>query len=533
LEQVMRTFLGLALVFLTLAFPAWSSPQSVVAGLYDEGAQAVEWRDVTIDLNKLKSYYAADGAQFLWINNGALTTAGQELVLALGKAAADGLNPKDYTEIAFDALPGLSGEEDEAGAELALSQSFLRMARDLSGGRTSPSLNSTNIVIERKSIDAGKWLGIARNSGASAAFSTLRPRHSQYGKLRQLLAAYRSFESIGGWEPVALGPTLKPGMRNERVAAMRASLAARGYKGLTEGEASLYDPALLNAVKTFQLNNGVEDDGVVGKDTLAIMNVPVEARIRQIIVNMERWRWLPNDLGARHVLVNQAGFELFLVDNGKTIDRRRVIVGKPFHETPMFSDRIAYAEFNPNWTVSADIAKAEMLPKLQADPGYLAANDYKIYSGWAEGAPEIDPYTVDWSSITGKFPYRIVQQPGAKNALGVVKFMFPNKFNIYLHDTPTRQLFAKTGRAFSHGCIRVSKPMEFAAKLFGLDQNLSREQLDAIVATGKLTRVPLKSKVPIHLTYFTIWIGDDGRTAFHGDVYGRDSVVSDLIFGQS
>ena len=213
----MRKFFGLALLWLgfVLVAPfAMASPQSVVASLYEEGAQAVEWRDVTIDLNKLKSYYCAEDAQFVWVENGALTVAGQELVSALGKAAADGLNPKDYTEIAFEALPNLSGEEDEAGAELALSQSFLRMARDLSGGRTSPSLNSTNIVIERKNIDAGKWLDIARNSGTSAAFSTLRPRHGQYGKLRQLLATYRNFESLGGWEPVPAGPTLKPGMRD-------------------------------------------------------------------------------------------------------------------------------------------------------------------------------------------------------------------------------------------------------------------------------------------------------------------------------
>ena len=532
----MRKFVELALFcmgFIAIAPLAFASPQSVVAGLYEEGAQAVEWRNVTIDLNRLKSYYSSEGATFVWVENGALTTAGQELVSALGKAATDGLNPKDYSEIAFEALPNLSGEEDEAGAELALSQSFLRMARDLSGGRTSPSLNSTTIVIERKTIDAGKWLDIAANSGTSAAFSTLRPRHGQYGKLRQMLATYRNFESLGGWEPIQTGPTLKPGMRSERVAAMRASLAERGYKGLISGDTALYDPALLNAVKTFQLNNGVEDDGIVGKGTLAIMNVSVEARIRQIIVNMERWRWLPNDLGARHVLVNQPGFELFLVDKGKTVDRRRVIVGKPFHETPMFSDRIGYAEFNPTWTVSADIAKAEFLSKLQEDPGYLAANDYVLYSGWAEGSPQIDPYSVDWNAIKGKFPYRIVQQPGKKNALGVVKFMFPNKFNIYLHDTPSRQLFAKTGRAFSHGCIRVNKPMDFAEKLFSLDQKKSRAELDAIVASGKLTRVPLKSKVPVHLTYFTIWIGDDGRTAFHGDVYGRDSVVSDLLFRQS
>ena len=529
----MRKFIGLAFLFFVSAFPAWSSPQSVISDLYEEGAQAVEWRDVTIDLNKLKSYYSLEDAPFVWVADGTLTTAGTELVAALGKAAADGLNPKDYTELAFAALTRLSGEEDEAGAELALSQSFLKMARDLSGGRTSPSLNSTNIVIERKTIDTKKWLGIAGQSGAAAAFSTLRPRHGQYGKLRQLLATYRSYEALGGWEPVPAGPTLKPGMRDARVTAMRDSLAARGYKGLTSADPSLYDPALINAVKTFQLNNSVEDDGIVGKGTLGILNLSVEARIRQVIVNMERWRWLPTELGTRHVLVNQAGFELFLVDGGKTVDRRRVIVGKPFHATPMFSDRIGYVEFNPTWTVPENIAKAEFLPKLRENPGYLAANDYVIYSSWAEGAPEMDPYSVDWNSINGKFPFRIVQQPGAKNALGAVKFMFPNKFNIYLHDTPSRQLFAKTGRAFSHGCIRVSKPLDFAEKLFGLDQKMSRAKIDSLVSSGALTRVPLKSKVPIHLTYFTIWIGDDGRTAFHGDVYGRDGVVSDILFGQS
>jgi L,D-transpeptidase YcbB len=530
----MRKFFGLALMWLGLVMPlpAAASPQSVVSGLFDEGAQAVEWRGTTIDLNRLKGYYASPDAEFVWVEQGRLTEDGSALAAAIAKSGADGLNPKDYQELAFEALPNLSGEEDEAGAELALSQAFLKMARDLSGGRTSPSLNSTTIVIERKTVDPKKWLDIARNSGAAAAFSTLRPRHSQYAKLRQLLATYKNFQALGGWEPIAAGPTLKPGMRDSRVAEMRASLAARGYKGLTSADPILYDPELLNAVKTFQLNNGVEDDGIAGKGTLAIMNVPSEERIRQIIVNMERWRWLPNDLGTRHVLVNQAGFELFLVDGGKTVDRRRVIVGKPFHATPMFSDKIGYAEFNPTWTVSADIAKAEFLSKLQDDPGYLAANDYILYSSWAEGAAELDPYSVDWNSVTGKFPYRIVQQPGKKNALGVVKFMFPNKHNIYLHDTPSRQLFAKTGRAFSHGCIRVAKPMEFAEKLFGIDQNLSRAQLDTFVSGGALKRVNLKTKVPIHLTYFTIWIGDDGRTAFHSDVYGRDRVVSELMFGQ-
>jgi murein L,D-transpeptidase YcbB/YkuD len=278
----------------------------------------------------------------------------------------------------------------------------------------------------------------------------------------------------------------------------------------------------------------LDADGIAGKGTLLAMNSSADKRINQIIVNMERWRWLPSDLGARHVLVNQAGFELFFVDAGKVIDNRRVIVGKPFHKTPMFSDYIRYVEFNPTWTVTPDIAAAEFVSKLIKDPGYLEQNEYKLYASWAEGAPEIDPYSVDWTTVAGrKFPYRIVQQPGDKNALGHVKFMFPNKRNIYLHDTPSRQLFASTGRAFSHGCIRVSDALGFAEKLLGVDQKMSRGEIDAKVDALALTRVSLKTKVPIHLAYFTVWVGTDGTPQFFQDIYERDRLVSDIIFGES
>ncbi len=286
----MRTLFGLAFALcssLLFAASASASPEEVVSGLFDEGAQAVEWREATIDLNRLKPYYAAEGATFVWIENGKLTKAGSELISLFERAVEDGLNPKDYTELAFAALDRLSGEEDEAGAELALSQSFLRLARDLSGGRTSPSLNSTKIVIERKTINAERWLTIARTQGATVAVSALRPAHNQYRRLQKLLTTYRSLAALGGWEQVPLGPALKPGMRDARVALMRDSLAARGYKGLTSADPALYDPALLNAVKTFQLNNSVEDDGIAGKGTLSLLNVPVDDRIRQIIVNME------------------------------------------------------------------------------------------------------------------------------------------------------------------------------------------------------------------------------------------------------
>jgi L,D-transpeptidase YcbB len=519
--------------FILLVQPAASSPRDVIVSLADQGAQAIEWRGLTIDLNKLLPIYQNPDAPLIFIEGNKLSALGAEFVVALGKAREDGLEPKDYIHASFGSLNRLESVDDAAGAELALAQAFLRYARDIHTGRPTPSLDVTNIVIDKKTVDPVKWLNYLAENGTAQTVKALRPRHPQYEQLRRMLVSYRSFQSLGGWDPIPAGPSLKPGMYDIRVAALRDSLAGRGYKNLTGGDPNAFDAKLTDAVKRYQRASGIEPDGVVGKGTIGILNVPVEERIRHIIVNMERWRWLPANLGARHVFVNQAGAELFLVDKGKVIDNRRVIVGKPFHQTPMFSDRISYVEFNPTWTVSANIAKAEFLPKLIKDPGYLERNDYKIYASWAEGAPEMDPWTVDWSLVKGGFPYRIVQQPGDKNALGYVKFMFPNKFNIYLHDTPSRQLFASTGRAFSHGCIRVHEAQDFAEKLMGLDRGMTRDEIDAIVAYGELKRISLKQKVPVHLAYFTVWIGDDGVVQFFPDIYSRDRPVAQILFGQS
>jgi L,D-transpeptidase YcbB len=529
---VRHVLLLLACLVSSLAM-AQAAPRDVIVSLAADGAQAIEWRGVTVDLNKLLPIYSNPDANLIFIEGNRLSPVGAEFIVALGKARDDGLDPKDYISAAFGSLNRLTGDDDAAGAELALAQAFLRYARDIHTGRPTPSLDVTNIVIDKKTVDPVKWLNYLNTNGISDTARALRPRHPQYAKLRQMLTSYRSFAALGGWDPIPAGPTLKPGMNDFRVAALRDSLAARGYKNLAGGDPNAFDTGLIDAVKRYQRASGIEPDGVVGKGTIGILNVPVEERIRQIVVNMERWRWLPTDLGKRHVFVNQAGAELFLVDKGKVVDNRRVIVGKPFHQTPMFSDRISYLEFNPTWTVSASIAKAEFLPKLIKDPGYLAANEYKIYSSWAEGAPEMDPWSVDWPSVKGGFPYRIVQQPGDKNALGYVKFMFPNKFNIYLHDTPSRQLFASTGRAFSHGCIRVHEALDFAEKLLGLDQGMNRDEIDATVAYGALKRVNLKTKVPVHLAYFTVWIGDDGVVQFFPDIYSRDAPVAGILFGQT
>jgi len=253
---------------------------------------------------------------------------------------------------------------------------------------------------------------------------------------------------------------------------------------------------------------------------------------RKIIVNMERWRWLPRRLGDTHVFVNTAAFLMYTRSGGKDVDRRRVIVGKKYHKTPIFTDNIQYSEFNPTWTVTPSIAGNEMLPQLRKDPNYLAQKGYDLYASWKADAPRMNATQIDWQSVSGKrFPYRIVQPAGPKNALGQVKFLFPNKFNVYLHDTANRSLFSQADRALSHGCIRVQDPMEFAKLLYRLDNNPALSKLDAIVTSKKTKGVRFQKPIPVHLTYFTTWV-KDGKVQTFNDIYGRDRLVANILFGQ-
>jgi murein L,D-transpeptidase YcbB/YkuD len=528
---VLRSVLLALFLWSGLSTPTAASPQEAIAAM--RGQQVTQWRGTVVDLNLVGAYYSDRANGMIWVRKGRPTKAAAELITAIGLAPEDGLVEADYAIPELNLSQRLDGDGDAAGFELAMSQAFLSFARDLHGGQTSQAASAPDIVIARKPVDAVAWLSLARDKGVDAALDRLRPKHPQYFQLRQMLIGYRSLAERGGWPSIDGGPTLKPGMRAARVRQMRANLEARGYAGIDAGDADLYDDNIVAIVQHFQKRHGLEPDGVAGASTIAALNVTADQRVKQIIVNLERWRWLPDDLGSRHVFVNQAGFEMFLVDEEHIVARHRVIVGKPFHKTPMFSDKIAYVEFNPTWTVTPDIAINEVLPKLREDPGYLERNDYVLFGGWGADAPVIDPWSVDWHSIPDRaFPYRIVQKPGPKNALGALKFMFPNKFNIYLHDTPSRQLFAKTGRAFSHGCIRVHEPVKFAEKLFGLDGSLTPDDIRSLIDAGKTVTVNLKTKVPVHLAYFTVWIDEDGTPSFFPDVYDRDGLVTRLLSGE-
>src|SRR5262245_37070456 len=303
---------------------AQASTESAIAALEDR--EATEWRRTIIDIELVSSYYDDPANPPIWVANGALTPAAAELLAALSAADEDGLDPEDYLTRAIMETETVGGDQDAAGYEMAMSQAFLSFARDLRAGRTSQDVSASNIVIPRKPVDAVAWLTLVREEGVEAALQKLRPDHPQYFQLRQMLKGYRSLAAKGGWPKIDEGGALKPGMNDPRVGQMRANMKARGYSGIDSQDPDTYDDNVVAVVEHFQRRHGLDADGIAGPKTIAAMNVTADQRVRQIIVNMERWRWLPDELGSRYVFVNQAGFELFFMDKGKLVARHKVIV---------------------------------------------------------------------------------------------------------------------------------------------------------------------------------------------------------------
>jgi murein L,D-transpeptidase YcbB/YkuD len=452
------------------------------------------------------------------------TAATKQLLEAIRASAEDGLDPRDYRLAELEA-----GAGDPGAASATLRHAvLLELAADLRYGRLHaqgplPGVELPPLALtapEKQALD-----GAIAGATITQQLESLRPTQSIYRALRQSLAAHRAIAANGGWGTVPDGAAMKPGERSTRVAALRKRLrASNDLRSLTPAaDDELFDADLQAAVSHFQVRHQLDGDGVVGARTLQELSVPVEARIDQVRVNLERARRLLHDVPPTFVLADLAGYNVRYFENGVEKLRSRAVIGKSYRKTPIFRDEISYVDFNPFWTVPPGILRNDVLPKLRKDPGYLASEHMRLIGN---DHAEIDPATVDWNLYTGRRvpPFQVRQDPGPHNSLGRVKLMFPNSHNVYLHDTPHHELYGETRRAFSSGCVRVEDVIKLAELLLAAQGWTTQDTANAL-ATGKLQRVRLARPVPVFLYYWTASIEDDGDVLFKHDVYGRDAAI--------
>ncbi len=434
----------------------------------------------------------------------------------------DGLEPSDYITPGVQALFTARDEDSLARLEAELTWAMVRVASDLKSGRTVPNEVDPELFVHPHNINPAVVLSqAAAVNDIEQLVARHAPQGADYKNLKAALKRYREIARLGGWTEMSDGRILRPGYRDHRVQDLKRVLAERGEAVTADN--NHYDAALIDAVRAFQRRHGLGADGAFGPQTLGELNTSVERRIEQIKINMERWRWMPANLGQRYAMVNLADYRLEVVFDGEPVYESRVVIGTNVDRTPVFSDVMTYMVINPYWNIPPSIARDEMLPQLRKDPYALARRGIRVFSSWGSGASEIDPGMIDWNMVSrAGFPFKLRQDPGNGNALGRVKFMFPNQFNIYLHDTPSKSLFNRTVRAFSHGCIRVEEPFRLAKLLLRDDPRWSEERFDRELASRQRRVISLPTPINVHLTYLTAWVDADGIVHFRDDIYGRD-----------
>jgi len=459
-----------------------------------------------------------------------------ELLEMVRDSHADGLDPADYhagkIETAYAAIRrgDTLTPRQLAAIELLFSDSLLRLVYHQLYGRVDPASLDPRWNFDRRPLGADPLQDMqdAIDSPSLADVAEkVYARGPLYQQLRDALYQYRQIEAKGGWPAIPAGPTLKVGMTDERVPTIAKRLQMTGDLGsAVTATGDVYSDTVARGVKAFQARHGLEADGVIGPATLEAFNVPVETRIDQLRINLERARCVMCGLGEDFIIVNIAGFRAYLVKDSKFVWDTRVQVGKPFHQTPVFLDEMTYVVMNPTWTVPYSIATKEMLPRIQRDPDYFKTRTFDVRNRAGEN---VDPDSIDWSQLSrGNFPYTFVQRPGPANALGRIKFIFPNEHSVYLHDTPSKSLFGRSERAFSHGCIRTQNPFDLAEHLLA-PAGWDRARIDAQIESEETKTVHLAEPLPVLLLYWTADIGPSGEYYFFKDIYERDQRVLDAL----
>ena len=473
-----------------------------------------------IGAEEIYYFYGGRGFEPLWIREDAGTwqVSPKAATLRQAFATADelGLDPADY------GLPDptIRTTADAVAYELSVTSTALRFGAENYGGRVEPRSLSSNLDMPRPQVPMDALMTILDADDPGQALTALAPRETEFQSLLKML---KEFEAPAPVVQIGEGASIKPGTSDDRVPALRERL---GQPAVQDAPA-MYDEALVEAVRAFQLNAGLTSDGIVGNATREALNTAGQVTREQILVNLEKWRWLPRNRGNYRVEVNIPEYRLWVLRNGEAVHETKVVVGSAEHQTPVFYDQIRHVVVNPYWNVPTSIVRRTIAPQVLRNRDFITRGGYELfYNGEA-----ITPSSVDWASLApGSFPFAVRQKPSLTNSLGQVKFLFPNKHDVYLHDTPEKGLFARDARAYSSGCVRVENPFDFAAVMLANEPDIDRETLEA--SFGPRERwFNMEVKVPVYLTYFTLRVDAEGSVRSLADIYGHDKRIAEALLG--
>jgi L,D-transpeptidase YcbB len=472
----------------------------------------------------LSGFYAARRFQTFWTRSGMVS----EMIAAIEEADAEGLDPADYhlSEIRELVAAFPLPLEKQALYDILLTDAYLTLAEHLHHGKVAPErIEPTWNLGDDLAYSALEYRlqNAIASDRVTAVLQELQPRQQVYLDLKKALSKYRSIAKSGGWPTFAEGPSLKPGDRDARIPSLRKRLEATGELALVPQDTSkAYTGEIVEAVRQFQRHNGIEPDGVVGTGTVRALNIPVDRRIDQLRINLERYRWFLNDLEPTYIMVNIPEFTLRYFEKGNKLWSTKVIVGKPARETPVFKADMQYIILNPQWVIPPTILEKDALPALRKNVGYLGQKRLRIID---RDGHTVNPSSVNWNEYSASnFPYRLQQTAGDQGSLGRIKFMLPNKYIVYLHDTPSKDLFQKTVRTFSSGCIRVEHPLDLARIVLRDSVKWNAGRIQAAVNSGRTSTVPLPKRIPVFILYMTA-VPSGEELFFREDVYNRDNTL--------
>ena len=482
----------------------------------------------TIDTESLSHFY--NDLNTIWLNNEQLNSHAHDALEFISSASQHGLNPKHYH---FTKLTQLAFSIDSTTAKYfdhLLTDGLLKLIHDISIGRLQANQADPEWFIPQKDFNSIAFLQQALLAPhLKAQLDSLLPSTTEYHKLTATLSRYQSYVNRGGWSDIPPMPLTRPGEWHKYIPMIRARLDFEDQELVLTAKKNnnYYDLFLEQAVRNFQNKHGLKVDGIIGSETRKSMNISANERLQQIKVTLERHRWMPEDLGQRYLLINLANYQLHAINKGHKELNMRVIVGRKSRPTPSFSSKVNHLVFNPYWNVPKKLAKLDLLPKQQENFNYFYLHDIRVFTKEDGKKIEQDPYSIDWQSVNRyNFPYIFRQDPGEQNALGKLKFMFPNPWSIYLHDTSHKELFLETKRSLSSGCIRVEDPLALAS--FSLSKPTAQQTIMDSLESKENRGMKLSNPLSLYVVYFTVWLDDDG-VKFSPDVYLRDKRIAELL----